>query len=371
MRRRYWYWWAFGIAACCLAWFGWRGPAGDPATLISRIDVVFTVLILAVLPSLVSRRFGPVGGGWLPRIVRLAGYAAVFGLVLVKADVERVEYARISRHVSLAGIWVGQGVFLVLMAAYVAGMLIVTARKRPVGAAALSVGTGAGVVLGVVVVALRPLAAPLHFRSAWADGAYDVSRLLAVPLVLAGAVVAGVMAGRRTSRRDSPRPMYEARARQGAAAGLCGGAATALLVSVLGISVIALVPHVASSLQWTLPTRPVQPGSLYKFEVSMSEAAAGYLLVLVFFPLIGTGLGAWGGMYAAGRPGHRPGGNGGGGPERPRRPSPSPGGLERTDDPAPAGLDARGLLALPPWGVPPEPAGRQPADPARREKIPL
>jgi hypothetical protein len=371
MRRRVLYWSVFGVAACCLAWFGWRGPAHDPATLISRIDVIFTVLVLAALPSLVSRKFGPVAAGWLPRLVRVAGYAAVFGLVLVKADVERVEYARIIRPASLSGIWVGQGIFLVVMAAYVAGMLVVTARRRPVGAAALSIGTGAGVVLGLVVAALRPLAAPSHFKTAWLDVAYDVTRLAALPIVLGGAVVAGVMAGRRTSRRETSRPMYEARARQGAAAGLCVGVAAALLVSVLGISVIALVPHVASSLQWSLPARHAQPGSAYKFEMGMSEAAAGYLLVLLIFPLVGAGLGAWGGMYAAGRPGHRPGGTGGGGPERPQRPTPSPGGLERTPEPALPALDARGLLGLPPWETPSEPVERQPADPARREKIPL
>jgi hypothetical protein len=35
--------------------------------------------------------------------------------------------------------------------------------------------------------------------------------------------------------------------------------------------------------------------------MSLADTAAGYLLVLVFFPLFGAGLGAWGALYTAGR----------------------------------------------------------------------
>ena len=75
--------------------------------------------------------------------------------------------------------------------------------------------------------------------------------------------------------------------------------AGALTVSVLGISTIALVPHELARLSWTLPTHQLPPGTVYAFESSVSSSAAGYLLVLVFFPLLGAGLGAWGGLCAA------------------------------------------------------------------------
>jgi hypothetical protein len=363
MRHRTWHWSAFCVAAAGLAWLCWRGSPHDPATLISRVDVVVTLILLAALPWPVRRRFGSVGDGWVPRLVRVSGYAAVFALTVVKADAERVEYARITSRGWLAGIWVGQVIFLLVLAVYLAGLLVVTARCRPLSAAALSIGTGAGIALGLVIVALRPLAGPLHVQSAWIKGTYDASRAIAVPLVLGAVIAAGRAAARRTSRRDSRLPMHVARARQGVAAGLCVGVAAALLVCVLGIATIALVPHVAGSIQWSLPALHLQPGTVYKFEVSVSDAVAGYLSVLVFFPLIGAGLGAWGGMSAAGNPGRQGGGNGngnggggggGGGPDVPEPEAPPPGGREHRAEPAPPAADIRRLLDLPPWKARPE-----------------
>jgi hypothetical protein len=104
-----------------------------------------------------------------------------------------------------------------------------------------------------------------------------------------------------------------------------------LLVSVLGITTIALVPHAAGSIQWTLPGRifdpsrgrPLTPDYVTDFEVAVSHAAAGYLLVLILFPVLGAGLGAWGGLFASGNSGQMPGGGGGGG--GPKDPAPEPG----------------------------------------------
>ncbi len=144
-------------------------------------------------------------------------------------------------------------------------------------------------------------------------------------------------------------------------AGLCAGAAAALLVSLLGISTIALAPNDAQGIQWTLPSHSGKAGPVYEFEVSISEAAAGYLLVLVLFPLLGAGLGAWGGLYGADRPG-RPGGDDGGGPGGPDPdPPPPPGGLELDAERERAVLDMRRILDSPEWtGVPspPEPPGQ-------------
>jgi hypothetical protein len=160
---------------------------------------------------------------------------------------------------------------------------------------------------------------------------YDVGKAVAVALVLYAAIRAAIAAARRASLRDSRAPISDARARQGFAAGLCLGVAAALVVSVLGITTIALVPHAAASIQWTLPSDAFDPGSghpltpdyVLDFEVSFSQAAAGYLLVLIFFPLLGAGLGAWGGLFAAGNSGPTPGGGGGGG--EPWDPDPDPG----------------------------------------------
>ncbi len=140
-------------------------------------------------------------------------------------------------------------------------------------------------------------------------------------------------------------------------------------MSLLGISTIALAPRDAQGIQWTLPSPSGRAGSVYEFEVSVSEAAAGYLLVLVLFPLFGAGLGAWGGLYGAGRPG-RPGGDDGGGPGGPEpEPTPPPGGLQLDDERERAVLALRRILDSPEWtGVPSVAgiAGAGPANPRAR-----
>src|SRR5215472_5367190 len=121
----------FLAATAGLIWAGWPGAPANPATLVNRVDVIAAVVMLAGLPWLARRVFGPAGDSWLARIVRAGGYAAVFALVLVKAEVERPEYAAHSGHAWLAGVWAGEIIFLVVIAAYVAGLLAVTARRPP------------------------------------------------------------------------------------------------------------------------------------------------------------------------------------------------------------------------------------------------
>ena len=388
---------------------GWvAGAPANPATLISRVDVFATALILAALPWPVARRFGTVRYGWLPRFARFAGYLVVVALVLAKAGAERVEYAQSARRTSLGGLWVGEIIFLLVLAAYVTGLLVMTARRSPASPAAVTIGALGGVVLGVTIYVVRPLEGPLHASSAWLTGAYFAARLVSVPLVLGAVIAVGIAAARRSSHRGNPRSLGQAaagspapagsrpatpesavatsadspsRARQGVMAGLCAGAAAALLVSLLGISTIALAPQDAPGIQWTLPIHGGQAGPVYQFEVSVTEAAAGYLLVLVLFPLFGAGLGAWGGLYGASRPG-RPGGDDGGGSGGPEpQPVPPPGGLALDDERRQPVVDIRRILNSPEWtGVPapPWPPGsaepaetpeHDPATPDRRERV--
>ncbi len=391
---------AVALMTAGLGWAGWQGTPANPATLISRVDVFATALILAALPWPVARRFGPVRYGWLPRVARFAGYLVVMGLVLAKAGAERVEYAHSARRASLGGLWVGEIIFLLVLAAYVTGLLVMTARRSPASPAAVTIGAVGGIVLGVTIYLVRPLEGPLHTSSAWLTGVYFAARLVSVPLVLGAVIMVGIAATRRSSHRGNSRSVGQApaasaapagsrpavpesavapsadppsRAKQGVMAGLCAGAAAALLVSLLGISTIALAPQDAQGIQWTLPSHGEQAGSVYQFEVSITEAAAGYLLVLVLFPLFGAGLGAWGGLYGASRPG-RPGGDDGGGSGGPEpKPVPPPGGLQLDHERRPAVLDIRRILELPPWqGVPPPPESpwrripdKEPASPVR------
>lgn len=351
MPRTIGYWLTAAAAAAALLWAAWPGAAGNPATLISRVDVVAAVVMLAGLPLGVRRRFGPVGSGWMPRLLRAGGYVTVTALILVKADVEQFQLRTLSG-TGLAGVWFGEVVFLVVIAAYVAALLSVTARRPPASPATLAIGTGVGIALGLAVYALRPLVSYTPVAGGWLPGLFGLGKIVAVLLMLYAAIRAAIAAARHSSRRGSQRQLTEVRAQQGLAAGICIGIAAALLVSVLGISTIALAPHTAASIQWILPNRlftpgrgePLTPDSVSLFEVSVSRAAAGYLLVLIIFPLLGAGLGAWGGLFAEGDTGHRPGGGGGGGgPDGPDpEPMPPGGGRELLAEPDLSQLDPSG-----------------------------
>src|SRR5215467_2644398 len=184
----------FLAAAAGLVWAGWPGAPANPATLINRVDVIAAVVMLAGLPWLARRVFGPVGDSWLARIVRAGGYAAVVALVVVKAEVERSEYAAHSGRAWLAGIWAGEVVFLVVIAAYVAGLLAVTARRPPFSPVVLAIGTAAGAAAGLLLYALPPVGRWPHIAIGWLAGVYGVARALALPLALGTAVAAGLMA---------------------------------------------------------------------------------------------------------------------------------------------------------------------------------
>lgn len=340
MPRTLRYWLALAAAVAAMAAVGWPGPADDPATLISRVSVVGVAVMLAGLPWLISRKFGPMARGWAPPLARAVGCATVVLLLAVKARVEHLELATAAHRPSLGGLWVGEVIFLAVIAGYAAGLLAVTTRRTPARRTTLLIGGGAGALIGVAVYGLRPLADKLHIVNPVVAVLYELGKVLAIPLVLAAAVAASIAAARRASSRAGGLSLRDVRARQGLAAGACVGFAAAVVVSVLGIATIALLPHAAAGLQWTLPGRNAPPGSVYQFEVGMTEAGAGFLLVLLIFPVVGAGLGAWAGMFA-GDTGLRPdGGGGGGGPDRPdpqpRRPdggrrAPAPPDLTRAD----------------------------------------
>lgn len=373
----------FLAAAAALVWAGWPGSLANPATLINRVDVTAAVLMLAGLPWLARRVSGPAGGSWLARIVRAGCYLAVFGLVLVKAEVERSEYAGHSGRAWLAGAWTGEVIFLVLMAAYVAGFLAVTARRPPFSPAALAIGAVAGAVAGFLMYVLPPVGRWPQITIGWLAGVYGVARALALPLALGTAVAAGRVAARRVVRRRRQLPMADVRARQGLATGVCAGAVAALLFSVLSTGSVALLPHMVKPLLWVFTnsplTAPWAPGgphtprltnynpALYQFEMGIADTSAGYLAALICFPLAGAGLGAWGGLIAAGRPGRRPGGGGGGA----REPGPPPpdGGRPADDDRQPAIL--RGYLHELPLGPgSPAPGDEPAAAPGHPQKVP-
>ena len=381
---------AFLAATAGVVWAGWPGAAANSATLINRGDVIAAVVILAGLPWLARRVFGPCRHSWQARMVRVGGYAPVFALVVVKARVARSEYTGYYGHAWLAGAWTGEIIFLVVMAAYVAGLLALTARRPPFSPGALAIGAGAGAAAGLLMFALAPMGRWPHITVGWLAGFYGVARALALPAVLGAAIAAGLVAARRATRRRQQLPLSDVRARQGMAAGLCAGAVAALVFCVLRTGTVVLLPHMVKPLQWVF-SKPHPPAAalhdarlrflrlgnynsnynaaLYEFEMSVADTAAGYLLALVCFPLFGAGLGAWGGLFAAGRSGWRPGGGGGdGGPPEPGPPPPD-GGRRADEDRQPVIL--RGYLhKLPVNPGSPAPWDEPAAAPDHPEKVP-
>ncbi len=207
--------------------------------MINRVDVITIAVILAGLPWAIRRARGPVAGGRLARLVRTGGYAAVLALVLVKAAVERVADAPPNNSRGSARAWIGEVVFLAVMAGYAAVILAFTARRSPAAPATVAIGTATGAVIGVLVYALGPLGFPLRFTGWWPTRLYDAAMALGVLLALCAPVAAGLAATRRAGRSTPA----GSGARQGAMAGLCTGAAAALVVAVLSTATIALLPY--------------------------------------------------------------------------------------------------------------------------------
>ncbi len=340
--RRIGGWLLFGAGAAGVVRIGWPGASGSPATLINRVDVIVIVVMLAGLPWAARRLVGPAGSSRLARVLRAGGYAAILALVVAKASAERFGNPPLHGNElwSALTLWTGEVLFLAMMVIYAGWIVAVTARRSPVTPATLAVGTGAGGIAGLIMYGR----ANLHLTDAGLAGVSVAATVITWVVLLGAPILAGLAAAQRaTDGREvtaggeatAADPARQGRtaadpARQGLAAGLCAGIVAALLVSVLGTGMVALLPHETGLLYWAYPVRQLAPGALYRFEVSVSQNASAYLIVLMLFPLLGAGLGAWAGMATAELPGHRP--RGGGGPRRPAAPIPPPGSGGRAPD---------------------------------------
>ena len=172
----------------------------------------------------------------------------------------------------------------------------------------MAIGTVTGTVIGVLAFALGPLGFPLRFTGSWPTRLYDAAIALGLLLGVSAPVAAGFAAALRSGRSAPARE----RAGQAAMAGLCTGAAAALVVAALSTATIALLPYdsalrnwaVAHIGQWTPIVGQVTPvvGPRVGYVAGASAFAAGYLLVLLLSPLVACGFGTLAGR-AAGRSG--------------------------------------------------------------------
>ena len=252
----------FAAAAALMAWEAWRGSPANLATSVYRVDVITVVVLLAGGALLARWLFEASDDSRTARLLRLGTYAAFLALIPAKDVVEQVLdalpprgaldlrlYRLIAGHFDRP--WSGEIVFLVVVALCAAAVLWVTSRRSGVAPATLSIGTGAGVALGLVLYTVGPLGLSKVATDPWLPGAdIDPLVVLAWVLLLCGPVAAAIVAERRYSASSSSPPTGGAKARQIVAAELLTNLVGALIYTVAATGTTALMVKAAWLRNW-------------------------------------------------------------------------------------------------------------------------
>ena len=299
---------AFAAGAAGLVWIAWPGTGTNSATPVNRMYVVGTLVLLAGLPLLVRRYVGPVRQGWAPRLVRAGGYAVVLTLIAATAVQQRIGSQLGGYFPVIPPVWAMDVGFLLILAGYVTGLLIVTSRRVRFTRWILATALGTGALPAGVLFALAPFGindtaetAAHSLHGGPVVGADDL--VLACFVLAAFAVPAAVhAAATRLADRDS-RPTVLSPARQAMVATAGAMATAAILVALCTTLTIALSPHhFAGSHQaaddGTCPTCepstiviPTNLRTEYAFEDRVNGAGDGGIALLIV-PLIGAAVGA-------------------------------------------------------------------------------
>jgi hypothetical protein len=296
---------AFAAGAVGLVWIGWPGASTNSATPVNRMYVVGTLILLAGLPLLVRRYFGPARPGWTPLVARVGGYAVVFALVAATAVQERIGSQLGGYFPVILPMWAMDVGFLLIVAGYVAGLLILTCRRVQFSRRVLPLALGIGALTAGVLYLLAPFGISAMAETA-AHSLHGGPVVVADYLLLACFALAALAVpvavhavATRLADRDN-RPGLLTPARQALLATGCAMATAAILVALFTSITIALLPHqVPQQLGDGIcptcdPSTVVIPANLrheYYFEESVSGAGDG-ASALWFVPLVGVALGA-------------------------------------------------------------------------------
>ncbi len=308
----------FALAAAAAAWVAWPSPAVGHAV-VGRVGVIATVLLLAGLPLLARRLFGPASPSRAGRSLRVFCCAAILALIPARVIVEvfanltprQESYLRVYNLFNGIGVrgtssggppWAGEIAILLVIAGYVTVLLWLTSQRAQLSRSTLATGTGLGLLLGLVMYAIAPLGLGLDATNPWLPGA-DADPLIALAwvLLLGGPVTAAVLAARWCRDADGSVPYPGFAIRQGIAAGVLATLTGALLVTALGTGTTALMLRSAALRNWLYHGQHLNALALYQHELYSSMGTQMYALICVAFPVIGLIMGG------AGVAGRRPG----------------------------------------------------------------
>ena len=317
----------FAAAAAVAAWAAWPAPEAGQAA-VSQFGVIATVLLLAGLPLLARRWVGPAGPSRAGRALRVFCFAALLAFLPALAVVEafanltpaRPDYRRVFCGIQgCAGVpgrstggppWAGEIVLLLLTIGYLGVVLYLTSRRSGISRSTLAIGTGTGLLLGLVMYAVAPLGLGNDATNPWLPGsAADPLVALAWILLAGGPAGAAWLANRRHRRAGGDRradgdrragggragggrPRAGFRIDQGIAAGLLATVTGALFVTALGTSTVALLLESAGLRHWLSPGQPLTAIATYRTEIYAGTNVFGYLLIWMSFPVIGLIAGA-------------------------------------------------------------------------------
>ena len=296
----------FAVAASAAAWAAWPRPwVGHVVE--GRFNAIVPVLVLAVLP-LLSRRFcGPASPGRMGRTLRVLCYAAILALVpaftflLVRNRLAPAQPAYqnimcgaapcvglVPGRSSGGPTWQAEILVMLLIVGYAGVTLFLTSRRARLTRSTLAVGTGTGLLFGVVMYAVDPLGFEHVATNPWLPGsAADPLVVLAWILLIGGPAAAAVLASRRCRGPDGTRPPYNVRIGQAVAAGVLANGLAAMFVSILGLGTTLLTLRSPWLLHSVTHGRHMTALVTYRYEFNTAEHAGGYALMLMFFPVIG------------------------------------------------------------------------------------